>query len=324
MCDSLANAIWESVILSIPHHSPISHRSKRQNTCPMNQWFDANCKSFHRFVRSAFETHSPDFTLLRYSYLHFLRCKKRSFVSFQCRSLCSTLIRNPQIFCRTLFPQCSPLPSILDFYSLTSHTITLYDIPNQPSLHPTPPPYYHLFTPSNVYEAIRSMRCNRGADEEGFQAELFKLGALVLGSYLPTLFNRVVCTGFPSSWLRHVIYPIYKSRPISDPGNYRTIMIEHTFAKLYATALDTMLSSELDKRGCRERGQAGFRANYQTMDHIFTLRAIIEEARHQSKEVYCCFVDFRKAHDFVPEMALFQRISEIGISNMLLTTIMRL
>ena len=77
-------------------------------------------------------------------------------------------------------------------------------------------------------------------------------------------------------------------------------MIGHTFAKLYATALNTMLSNELDRRGCRAKGQAGFRADYQTMDHVFTLRAIIEEARHRSQKVYCCFVDFRKAFDYVP------------------------
>ena len=83
-------------------------------------------------------------------------------------------------------------------------------------------------------------------------------------------------------------------------------MIGHTFAKLYATALNTMLSSELDRRGCMARGQVRFRANYQTMDHVFTLRAIIEEARHRSQKVYCCFVDFRKAFDYVPRLALFQ------------------
>ena len=111
-------------------------------------------------------------------------------------------------------------------------------------------------------EAIRALRCSRAADEEGFQAELFKLGASVLGSYLLTLFNRVVCTRFPDSWSRHHVYPIHKSGPIFDLGNYRTIMIGHTFAKLYLTALNTMLSSELNRRGCRVRGQAGFRENY--------------------------------------------------------------
>ena len=67
-----------------------------------------------------------------------------------------------------------------------------------------------------------------------------------------------------------------------------------------------MLSNELDRRGCRVRGHAGFQVIYQTVDHSFILRAIIEVARHHSQKVYCCFVDFRKAFDFVPRLALFQ------------------
>ena len=59
------------------------------------------------------------------------------------------------------------------------------------------------------------------------------------------------------------------------------------------------------------------------MDHIFTLRAIIEDARYRLKKVYCCFVDFCKAFDSVPRMALFQRCRMIGTSKTL-TIIMRL
>ena len=41
-----------------------------------------------------------------------------------------------------------------------------------------------FFTPSHIFESISS----RVADEEGFQAELFKFGASVLGPYLSILF----------------------------------------------------------------------------------------------------------------------------------------
>jgi hypothetical protein len=79
-------------------------------------------------------------------------------------------------------------------------------------------------------------------------------------------------------------------------------MVGHTFSKLYATVLHQWLSEELERRHLRARGQAGFRPDYQTIDHIFTLRAIIEEARHRSSKVYTCFVDFRKAFDTVRGM----------------------
>jgi hypothetical protein len=149
------------------------------------------------------------------------------------------------------------------------------------------------------------MSSSKAVDEEGFQAEFFKHGLCALVSYVAYLFNHVVRTGFPSSWSHHIIHPIHKSGPSRDPNNYRTIMVGHTFSKLYATVLHMKLSFDLEQRHLRARGQAGFRPAHQTIDHIFTLWAIIEEARHRSSKVYCCFVDFRKAFDFVPREALF-------------------
>lgn len=101
-------------------------------------------------------------------------------------------------------------------------------------------------------------------------------------------------------------------------------MVGHTFSKLYATVLHRKLSSTLEERDLRAQGQAGFKPAHRTIDHIFTLRTVIEEARHRSSKVYCCFVDFRKAFDSVPREDLFQRLRDIGISTTLLTAIMRL
>ena len=38
--------------------------------------------------------------------------------------------------------------------------------------------------------------------------------------------------------------------------------------------------------------QAGFRKEYLTLDHIFSLNAIIEILKHRKKKLFCCFVDF--------------------------------
>lgn len=101
-------------------------------------------------------------------------------------------------------------------------------------------------------------------------------------------------------------------------------MVGHTFSKLYATILHRKLSGDFEERDLRARGQAGFRPDHQTIDHIFTLRAVIEEARHRSSKVYCCFVDFRKAFDSVPREDLLQRLKDINTSHSRLTAVMRL
>ena len=50
----------------------------------------------------------------------------------------------------------------------------------------------------------------------------------------------------------------------------------------------------------RELGQARFRPKHSNIDHLGTLRVIMEESRLQGKTLYCCFVDFKKAFDIVP------------------------
>ena len=97
------------------------------------------------------------------------------------------------------------------------------------------------------------------------------------------------------------------------PGNYRTIMIGHTLAKLYASILEQQLSRWAKKSGKRAPGQAGFRKGFSTLDHIFTLRAIIEEGRSEGRKVYCTFVDFRKAFDTIPRAQMMLRLEEMGV-----------
>jgi hypothetical protein len=101
-------------------------------------------------------------------------------------------------------------------------------------------------------------------------------------------------------------------------------MVGHTFSKLYGTVLHQWLSDDLESHHLRAKGQACFRPDYKTIDHIFILQAIVEEARHHSLKVYCCFVDFQKAFDTVPQKALVQRLQDINISKTLLASIMRL
>jgi hypothetical protein len=129
------------------------------------------------------------------------------------------------------------------------------------------------------------MSTNRAADEQGLQAEFLKHGIWFLESNIVDLLNQVVCSSFAPSKTQNIIHPIQKSSSF-DQNNYRIIMVGHTFSKLYAIVLHQWLSEELERHDLRARGQVGFHPNYQMIDHIFTLQAIIEEARHHSFNVY--------------------------------------
>ena len=52
----------------------------------------------------------------------------------------------------------------------------------------------------------------------------------------------------------------------------------------------------------------GFRVGYSTIDHIFVLQIIVELYQSVKKRVYCAFIDYRKALDFVRETLPRQEI----------------
>ena len=54
--------------------------------------------------------------------------------------------------------------------------------------------------------------------------------------------------------------------------------------------------------------QAGFRKNYSTLDHIFSMHALIELLKSQKKKLFCCFVDFSSAFDSVWRVGLWSKI----------------
>ena len=60
--------------------------------------------------------------------------------------------------------------------------------------------------------------------------------------------------------------------------------------------------------------QIGFTKGKRTSDHIFVLKAIIDNTLKRTiSQVYAAFVDFQKAYDSVNRDLLFQKIYERGI-----------
>ena len=114
-----------------------------------------------------------------------------------------------------------------------------------------------------VEQAIPRLQHRRSADHHtGLQSEHLIYAADTLAPLIARLFNRAMVEGFPQEWTRHIIVPIHKSGDALDPGNYRTIMIGHTMAKLYGAILEVELSSSAEGEGMRAPGQAGFRRAY--------------------------------------------------------------
>ena len=57
------------------------------------------------------------------------------------------------------------------------------------------------------------------------------------------------------------------------------------------------------------------------MDHIFTMRQILEKTKMKEKEVHLIFIDLQKAFDIVPQKLLYKALEKAGIDKSLINVI---
>ena len=70
---------------------------------------------------------------------------------------------------------------------------------------------------------------------------------------------------------------------------------------------------------CDEQG--GFRSGRYTGDHISSLGYIIETHHKKKQDTYAAFIDFSKAYDRINRSLLWHKLSMLGVSNKMLTSL---
>ena len=73
------------------------------------------------------------------------------------------------------------------------------------------------------------------------------------------------------------------------PDNYRGISLLNVSGKLYSYVLNKRLTDCMDEHGLINEAQAGFRRNYSTIDHIFTLLALVQRQLLNHGKLYVAF-----------------------------------
>ena len=143
-------------------------------------------------------------------------------------------------------------------------------------------------------EALRHIynRKSRGCD--GIRTELLKAGGEEPVKVMTGLCNCVrKRKEWPTDWKKSVNVPIYKKGDKQECGNYRTIaLISHAskvLLRIIQRRLEVFLIPELPIE------QAGFRRGRGTRDHIANLRWMMEKAREHQRDLYMCFIDYKKA-----------------------------
>ena len=109
--------------------------------------------------------------------------------------------------------------------------------------------------------------------------------------------------------------PMFKSGDKQNPSNYRGISLIDSLCKVFTSILTSRLQKWCEDNNIISECQAGFRSHYSTIDHIFSLSALVQKYSHKKKgRFYCVFIDFAKAFDTINHQVLFNSLRNIGIT----------
>ena len=176
-----------------------------------------------------------------------------------------------------------------------------------------------------ILDAIKRLHTNKSGGIDNLINEYFKYAAEILIEPLFILFNKILDSKtFPQNWAIGLIVPIHKKGDIDDPNNYRGITLLSCFAKLFTSVLNERLKLWAELTGNSSDAQFGFKSNHSTIDAAFILKFLIDRQLLENKNLYCAFIDLRKAFDSISRLSMWYKMIKCGIDGKLFSLIQSL
>ncbi|KAF9787562.1 hypothetical protein SFRURICE_001614 [Spodoptera frugiperda] len=152
--------------------------------------------------------------------------------------------------------------------------------------------------------ALKQLKNNKAPGDDGITSELL---------CERKLFNSVILEGTtPVAWQRSVVVLFFKKGDNCLLKNYRPISLLSHVYKLFSRVITNRLERRLDDFQPPE--QAGFRKGFSTIDHIHTLRQIIQKTEEYNLPLCLAFVDYEKAFDSIETWAVLQSLQRVCIT----------
>ena len=169
-----------------------------------------------------------------------------------------------------------------------------------------------------IIYALRKIKNHKAAGPDGIIGEMYKYANDYVIQLLEKLFNNIFDTGrFPQSWTESIVLPLFKKGNTSDPNNYRGISISNICSKIFSTIINNRIQEWVQNNNITGEHQAGFKKGYSTIDHMFTLLALIQKQFARNHKLYVAFIDFEKAFDSINRHILWPILSKNGIKGKL-------
>ena len=177
------------------------------------------------------------------------------------------------------------------------------------------------FSLFEIKEIISKLKNNKACGIDFIRNEFLKRAPHELLNFVFNFFNLILQTGVvPDLWCQGLIMPLYKNKGSRyDPNNHRGITLLSCLRKLLTACLNARIFKFMYGNEIIGFEQAGFRPEFSTMDHIFTLHAVIEYYKCKKGRVYCAFIDYSKAFDLIVRASSSVKLLNHGVNGKIIS-----
>jgi hypothetical protein len=165
-----------------------------------------------------------------------------------------------------------------------------------------------------VERAIDTQKKDKAPGPDGISNEILLSTRDIISPILANIFNNIFSTEVvPTQWTISNIILLFKKGDKNDISNYRPISLMSNIYKTFSKIILHRITTVLDENQPKE--QAGFRSDYSVLDHIQTLKQIIEKYKEYGMPLYCSFVDYSKAFDSLDHNSIWEALKEQGVEH---------
>ena len=171
---------------------------------------------------------------------------------------------------------------------------------------------------SNVMlKGMKKLVNGKASDTLHLCSEMLKWSGNLAKMWIHALLNQALSQGLPIEWQHNWVKALFKNGDKNQPTNYQTIMVGSCMSKLLGSILEQEISTWAENNNKRARGQAGFRPKHSTIDHLISLRVLMEESRLKGNPYFVALWTSRKLLTWYLEMAYGKEWNTLEFLNIL-------
>ena len=171
-----------------------------------------------------------------------------------------------------------------------------------------------------IKNAVKALKNDKAPGVDQITAEMLKADIEQTSSELKKIFDIIWEQEIvPTQWTKGHICKIPKKGNLQECVNWRGITLLPLASKVLSRILINRIQDGVDPLLRKE--QAGFRRGRGTVNQIFILRNILEQANEWNSTMYIHFVDFEKAFDSIHRESLWKIMEWYGIPKKLISMV---